>query len=312
MDGKTYLRQVRELLGESSSSAYMDDRTTYQYLWDAACQLAIKTRSLTEEETITTVANQSGYVLPADFIELYLRDRQGQFFIKYNDGTNISFLPFAEYEDVVYANNTSSQAIPNWFTIVDQQTPYDQITGTATSTGGAVGGKSTLVDTSAVFLSSDHAEEGDSISSLSRGFSGIVVGVTDDNTLECATWDDASTIAGYWIIGDPYVIQPQGRMQIELDPPPSTSGHTFTVYYVARPSPVFHDYGVYRFQYQYLDALIEYAAMKYKTRDSEPGFSREFEDDWQRRTKEIGVSVNDTRNRKGFSFSLRRKPNRRM
>jgi hypothetical protein len=311
MDGKSYLRSLRELLGEAASSAYLDDRTSYQYGWDAACKLAQATRALRAEVELTTVTGQTGYVLPADFMELYLLDRRGQYFIKYSDGTNISFLPFAEYEDIVYSDNTTSQEIPSRFTIIDQQTPYSQITGTATVAAGSVGGKSTLTDSAASFLSTDHVEAGDNISSITRLFSGLVIAVTDDNTLECATWDDATGSQGYWAVGDPYVIQPQGRLQIELDPPPATTGHAFVVYYVQRPNPVFHDYGVYRFQQHHLDSLIEYAAMKYKTRDREPGFSLEFEDDWMRRVREISYATNESFNRKGFSFSLRQKPNRR-
>ena len=36
MDGKDLLRRVRQLLGEASTGTYLDERTTYDFLYAAA------------------------------------------------------------------------------------------------------------------------------------------------------------------------------------------------------------------------------------------------------------------------------------
>ena len=55
-----------------------------------------------------------------------------------------------------------------------------------------------------------------------------------------------------------------------LDPPPDTSGETITVSYLAKPTPVYSDYGMYPFATRYEEAILKYADWLYKYKDSKP------------------------------------------
>lgn len=305
MDGATLLRSVRETLGEASSSAYLSDRTTYQYLWDAACELNRRVKALRATQTITTVANQAAYALNADFLELYLADREGDIIIKYDDGGSSSrFLKAADYDLIVYANLTNSVPVPDRFAIIDKPDLYTQVTGTATAVGATSAGKSTLTDTAGLFTTSDYISAGDTIHNTTGAASGVILSVASATALETSLFDNATGASEGWAQNDAYVVQPQGRLQLVLDPPPSTGGHTITVYYLQRPAPVFHDYGVYRFQPQYQNALVDYAAGRYKYRDKEPSFAATFMQEWASRVGVVGNAVNAAQARKGFGFNF--------
>jgi hypothetical protein len=101
------------------------------------------------------------------------------------------------------------------------------------------------------------------------------------------------------------VIQPQARFDLLFDPPLSTASHAVTVYYLQRPVPVFHNYGAYRFSVNYADALIAYAAAKYKLADKEPDYFSTFKKEWYNRLGEINKSAGTTFNRGGFKMSMR-------
>jgi hypothetical protein len=304
MDGHTLLRSLREAIGEPSGSQYIDNRTAFQYLFDAATELVRKTRCLQATATLTTVANQSAYVLPADFIDMALRDSSGKEFIKYYDGSSYSFISPCEYEEIIYGNETTSVVNPSRYAINDKSALYSQITGTATSAGSASGGKSTLTDTSGLFTTTDYVSAGDIIHNTTSDDSGIVLSVDSATALSTAMFDNSTGAAAGWTQNDAYVIQPQGRWQLTFDPPPSTAGHTATVYYVQRPAPVFHSYGMYRIPSHFLTDLVDYAAFRYKYRDKEPGFGDAFQKQWLARLGQTASSVNRAVDRSGFKMSM--------
>ena len=84
MDGKALLYRIRQALDEDSTSSFMDDRTSFDYLYEAAIELAIRTKSLLSSQTITTVSGQDGYTLNADYLGLYAKDRHNNYFVKYS------------------------------------------------------------------------------------------------------------------------------------------------------------------------------------------------------------------------------------
>jgi hypothetical protein len=83
-----------------------------------------------------------------------------------------------------------------------------------------------------------------------------------------------------WTNGDAYIINPQHRYEIYLDPPPSTNGHSIYVPYVKRPAPVFSAYRFYTFPSGYDNVLVHYAAWLYKYRDKEPSYGDGFYKYW--------------------------------
>jgi hypothetical protein len=301
MDGKLLKEQVRLLLSENTGSGFLDDKTTYNFCYEAAVVTSEVLQNLTTTATITTVADQVSYKLPSDFLKLYLKNTNSEFFIKYDDGSNESFLTHKKYEEVVYGNNTTSVSIPSNFSITDYPTLASIITGTASAGSDDVGGKSSLVDTGTTFLTD--ISVGDTVHNSTDSSNGIVVGVTSNLQVETCMFNGTDN---EWDTNDSYVIVPQGRMGLVLDPPPSTSGHTITVYYLQKPVPVYSDYDTYRFQPHYINALVKYAAWLYKYRDGEPNFGDKFYMFWQEELKKSKHNYSNGIVKSGFKVSFKR------
>ena len=104
MDGKNLLYRLRNLLDEDSSGTWLDDRTSYDYLWESAKATVRRLKNLTGKQTITTIADQENYELNADFLELLNKDRAGRYFIRYISGGTDNFLYYNDYEEVRFRN----------------------------------------------------------------------------------------------------------------------------------------------------------------------------------------------------------------
>lgn len=313
VDGKSLIRSLRELLNEDSTSSWLNTRSSYEFLWQAANELVSRTFCLRSTQSITTVANQSGYTLKADFLKLYLKNDDGEFYIKYNDGTNDYFKTYKEYSDIIYENNTTSVSIPDNFTIIDDPDIDVQLSSTVTSVGASVGGRSTLTD-AATDLSDVSA--GDIVHNLTDGSDGVVTALITSSGASVGGWEGAGVITQLytalfggtnndWTLADSYVIQPQARLKFILDPPPSNSGHTVTVYYIQRPLPVYHDYGVYRIQPQYSSSLVQYAAWLYKYRDKEPNFGDKWFQFFDRTVRHAGENLGNAFVKKKIEVSFK-------
>lgn len=272
MDGRELIYNFRQLLGEESTSTFLDNKSIYTFLNEGATEVAEKTGVLHAEQSITTVADQTAYNLNANYLGLRLKDDNGNWIIKYNDGTNNSFPTFKRYDDVISEDNTTSISIPNNFTINEKLTLFDRVTGTTTSAGAidTQTSESTLTDTAATF-STDGVQPGDIVHNTTSGsiFDGYVIEVTSETALVTAMFnvaDTGSTTKG-WGSGDTYSIQPQGRKTLVLDPPPSTASHTITMYQRIKPPPVYSDFRTFRFSDNYNMAAIYFALAMFKYRD---------------------------------------------
>ncbi len=301
MDGQTLLYQLRQLLNEGSTSSFLDDRTSYDFLYEAARKFVNRTNCLRATQTITTVANQSAYNLSADFSKLYLRDLSKRQIVKFNDGSTTFFPTWCSYEEIVYRNNVDAVAVPNFFSIIDAPTLSALVTGTASVAGAASGGQCTLTDTSSSTKFAN-VEAGDNVHNTTDGSDGIVLSKTDSTHLVVALFGGSGND---WTQADAYVIQPQGRLQIVLDPPPSVSGYTVTVYYIALPAPVYSSYGVYRFPKQHIDLLLKYAEFLYKYRDREPAFGDKFFSLYERELRAANASLENSLTKSDFSVSFK-------
>lgn len=297
-DGKSLLRGLREVLNEASGSEFLDDRTSYEYLYEAAIELTSRLNATTTTQDITTVAGTQSYTLNADYLKLYLRNKDGNYYAKHNDGTADTFILLKEKSDIIFQNSTASSQ-PNGFYLEDDPNLDTQLSSTTTSAGASSGGQATLTDTTADF---SDVSAGDIVHNTSDGSDGYVLSKTSSTVLVTALFggtDDDYTS------GDSYVIQPQGRIRLVMTPPPDTSAETLTVYYVKRPDPVFSDYGVYLFQPQHLRALYMYAAWLYKYRDSDPSFGDRYFQFFDRHTRQAGRDLNQGLRRTGFSVNLK-------
>lgn len=285
MDGHDLTRRLTQLLNEESGSDWLDPRTTYDFLYEAAIAFVDRTHCLKSTQPITTVADTSSYNLNPDFLKLYLTNGAGDLIIKYNDGTDDYFLTWKDYNDIVYGNQTDSVSIPSHFAIIDADLPA-QVIGLATASDAATGGLSGLTSTAAYLAD---VESGSIVHNITDGSHGIVISKTSATLVETALFAGSDND---WTNLDSFIVQPQGRYQIVLDAPPDTAGHTITVYYIQRPEPVYHNYGVYRFPVQYTQALVKYAFWLYKYRDRDANFGNAMYQFWEMEIRKYGHSIN--------------------
>jgi hypothetical protein len=304
MDGLTLTNMLGQLLEENSSSTWLDSKTTYDYLYEAACEFVRETECLTNTATITPVASTSLYDLPVDYMFLYLVDDQNQLFIKYNDGTNDYFIRFREYTSVVYGDVTSPQAVPDSFSVIDKRTVATNITGTATSGGTATGGECTLTDSNATFLSS--VSVGDIVHNTKDLSNGVVLAVTSNTQLQTALFGGSGCLC-YWTNADTYVIVPQGRKQLFFSPPFLNSGGTITIEYVQRPTPVYSWYRSYRFNPSHIPSIVKYATWLYKYRDREPSFADALFKHWDMQIKHMKASEGKGTQRRSWKINFNKR-----
>jgi hypothetical protein len=212
------------------------------------------------------VADQTGYSLDARFMKLYLKNNLGRHFVQYSDGTTIKNIIEKSEDSIISQTLTASVTsvdMPDNFYITDDTTLDDQITGTTTSAGALSAGKATLTDTTADF---SDVSAGDNLHNTDESDIGIVILKTSSTVLVTAMFGDGTND---WGNGDAYVIQPQGRYKITFNPPPSGASDTITVPYISRLAPVYSDYDHFRLPIQYKEALLSYAAYKYKYKDKQ-------------------------------------------
>jgi hypothetical protein len=199
---------------------------------------------------------------------------------------------FKPYNEIFYDNNTTSADPPEGFAIIDA-TPGTLESGTATSSGDDVGGKSLLTDTAASFTS---VSPGDIVHNTTDGSDGVVISVPSSTTCYVALFGGTDN---EWDTSDAYFIQPGARYKLVIDPPSETAGYTITVPYVQRPAPVYSDYDVYRFPQQYAPALVKYAYWLYKYRDEKPDYGdamyRYFDAEVRRYLGSINRAIKSTR-----------------
>lgn len=284
---------VRKLIKEDSGSSFLDDFLTYQFLNDAAMKTVQKSGCLTGSQSITTVADQTTYDLNTDFLRLFMKDSDGYKIVKYSDGTSTVFLKEQTYEDLYYANNTTSVTFPTRFA-VKNKAQDSNVTGSATAAGTKSHGQCTLTSSTSTFVTSG-VEAGDVIYNTTDQSNGIVLSVTSETALVTALFDGTNND---WTSSDAFVIVPQGRSQVVLDPPPSEASDTITVAYVKRPPVVYSDYGTFGFSQNLSLATAYYAAWLYKYRGQEPDFGNAWYQFW---IAEVTRNSDVVRNVRGYN-----------
>jgi len=268
MIGAELLHRLYQLISESSSSGWIDRKTSFDFLFEAAKDFAKETKTVHSTQTIATVANQAAYSLNPDFMEVITDDGYDNKVIKYSDGTNTTWLSWDTYKAVLSNDNSTSRYIPSSYTITDES-PKAQITGTSGATAASTGGESVLSADSFTGVSA-----GDDVYNVTTGYMGKVLITPTTTSITTAMFDitSAGSPAVGWTVADSYIIQPAQSYQLILDPAPETSGHTVTVTHLARPVPVYSDYRSYPLATGYEEAILKYAVWLYKYRDSKPSY----------------------------------------
>ena len=269
MIGAILQQQLYQLLSEfSPKSTWIDIKTTFDYLYEAAKDFSKETGSCHGSQTITTVANNAAYNLNPNFLEVLTKDDHNKPVISFYDGSSTDWLSMESYDN--FLQNGNPPGTPTEFCITDASMG-SRVTGTATSAGAQTGGESLLVDASADF---SLMYPGDIVINTKEEYYGYCIG-TGTTSITTAMFDLTVRGGQYasWASGDTYIVQPAGRYQVIVDPPPAISGQILTVSYFAKPIPVYSDYGMYPFATGYEEALVKYAVWLYKYRDSKPAYA---------------------------------------
>ena len=302
MNGSSLVYKLRQALQESSTSGFLDDITSYDYIYEAAKEYGRRTKALTASATITTVATQANYDLPADFLCLYITNTMNEYFLKMTVSSTSDYsLTFIPYERVVMNNASDSVAYPSNFSIIDKQTPETNLTGTTTSAGAVSNGLCTLTNSAAPFAL---VEAGDKVYNTTDGSSGIVSSKTSSSALATALFGGT---ASDWTSGDAYIIIKQNKKQLVIDSPPLTSGYTITVPYIQRPIPVYSPYQSYRFDSGAEMALVYYAAWMYKYRDRDPNYGDAMYKHWDNMCRRGTFDTKRALNQNSLRFNLNKR-----
>lgn len=306
-DGREMTRRLRQDLRESDNSAFISEYLSYRYINEAANSYVMRTNSYRTTQDITTIANQANYTLAADHLSIYTQE-SGDRFIKYNNGSTNSFPEFEEDEDIVHKSTSASASIPGEFSVVPHPTLGSLITGTTTSVGAVSNGECTLTDSGASFSTTvsvgDMVHNETDADSNGNGSYGVVLEVVSGTALLVALFGGSDAD---WSNGDSYVIVPQGRLRLILEPPPLTVGHTVTVYYNARPIPVFSPFRTFNIQSQFIPEILRDAKALYELRAGDyqkGGADKQFA---QLGTLSANMNYSKAFSRKGYKVNLRRR-----
>lgn len=283
MEGFTLKRSLRELLSETSTGSFMNDRTTYDNLYAAVQDFNFKTHYLTATQTITLSANVSSYDLNPDFVTLAISDSYNRPYMKHTYGTTDSFIFSRDYSNVVLENSSTPSTIATGYSITDADQPAN-ITGTATSNGAAANGECTLTDSTAPF---ENTYVGDFVHNTTDGSDGIVMAKTSSSAIVCALFEGTNND---WTSADAYVIVPQPRYKVVISPTPSDTA-TLTVVYVKRPDPVYSEFRAYKLPFNYTLPIVSFAAFLYKYRDKEPNFGDYMYRNYDAFTRKIALEM---------------------
>jgi hypothetical protein len=244
VDGKTLLNAVLDLCDDRNAAAELYRRRRVFECLDQAAAIFCRTiRNYHSATTLTTVAAQQDYTLPADFIDFYML-RSGGYFVRYYDGADYSWPKVVEWEELYRANLTDAEDVPNRVAIRDRETGAAAIAGTATSAGAkSADGLCTLTDSTKAFLTTNRVWPRDRIHNTTDNSSGVVVSVLTATTLSVALFEGSGND---WTSADAYTITPATEKQLTLEAKSETAGHLIHIPYIAMPDPVFSDYASWR------------------------------------------------------------------
>ena len=306
MDGYSATFHLTKVLQEDNSVGFMDLRISYAYLYDAVCEFARISESIKGEQTIITQASVAEYNLDPLFSTLWLTDDDNKYVIKYYDGSGTSWPMFRDYRGIYVTDNITAVTNPWNFTVTNADLAT-QVTGTVGGVSTQIRGESTLLDTSAHFLTTTAV--GDEVHNTTSVATGVVIAVTNDTHLVTAMFSivqGQSTPIG-WAGSDAYIIVPQARKKLILDPAPSTPGHIVTIPYLAKPAPVYSQARTYPIDPSYEQAIVRYAAWLYKYRDKDPNFGDAWYKHWEMAVRRLKRQEDKALGRRRITVNLRRR-----
>lgn len=108
MTGQELLRELRNSLNEDDSGVWLDDFTSYNYLYQGATEWVERTHTRTKTARIHTRSDVATYDLPADFIKIYQLTKDKDWFLYYqsNDQGGETELPWKDWQQIERENYT--------------------------------------------------------------------------------------------------------------------------------------------------------------------------------------------------------------
>ena len=298
MEGFTLKRKLQELLQESPSGTFMNDRTTYDYIYAAVNDFNFRTHYSTGTQTINISPTVATYNLNPDYVCPQLSDDYNRPFFLWNYNGAISNVYPMDYDTQILAQSTTTSTVATNYSTVNA-VPMSTMTGTATSVGLLVNGESILTDVTNSQFST--VAVGDYVHDTTDGSDGVVMGVISSTQIYTTLFGG---VANQWSLNDGYIIIPQQRYSIVFYPIPSASA-TATIYYVKAPAPVYSVYRSYAIPFQYDDPIIGFAAFKYKYRDQAPQFGDALYQHYELATKKFASEMRKGIDKKsGFRVNL--------
>lgn len=234
MIGRSLIDFAKSALGGISDHDYWD---LFTALDSAACQFCLDTRCTTRTFNYTVPEGFDSGIdvpLPADFLEIFPRDQDNEFFIGYtNPDEDFSSAKFIPAEQFLLNGDDPEIGPPNHFSIHGLMS-LGNLNGAASTPARPLAGSVELIDASATFIT-DEVSPRDEILNIRDDSLGIVEAVPTETSIPVALFNgDTNDFSA----GDPYIINRQDRQLLMFDTILEV-GASLSIEYVAKPRPVF-------------------------------------------------------------------------
>jgi hypothetical protein len=305
MDGQTIQRKVPALLGEQSTSSFIDKQFTYDVAYEAVTEFIRRTELLKDITTLTTTVGIDLYALPPDYLCLFARDYYNRYFIQYLKAGTTQPTPVL-WQDIsigIYNFDTSSKVPIDYFTILESS-QINAVTGTAVALGAI---DTPMIDESILYGNVGdftNVSEGDRAYNTTDSSEGYIISIPTTNSLVTAMLGGTDN---EWGAGDAYVIMPQQRYSIGTIPSPSQPGDSLVVPYIQKPIPVYSPFRRYNIPSIYELPIIEYAAFLYKYKDREANYGDAFYKHFDSICRQNKDMTNKATRKQGFTVNMKKR-----
>ncbi len=266
MDAHSIISKVYSLINEATTSTFIDDATTYEFLNSALREVVRRTQLFIKEATIKITAGQKSYPLPNDFLKFFAKtdDDYAEPALYYNSN-KITYIDYGTYLSL---DRSATARIPTNYTL-NFSYPASSITGTTTSNATPNNGEVQLVSASGNF-SSSLIGGAVHVTHNSVTYNGYVVEYVSPTVLVVATQPSTSISAG-----DPYVISPPPTNIITFYPTPSENFDLPISYYHTLP-PIYSPFRSIPIPQDLLIPIACYICWLYKYKDREPVYGDKY------------------------------------
>jgi len=266
MNAYSIISKVYSLINEPSTSALLDESTTYELLNTALKDFAKRTQLYVKKSSINVQTGVSSYDLPNDFLKFFAKSEDDYALpsIYYNNNR----ITYIDYSTYLSLDRNRTAKIPTNYTL-NFSHPNSMITGTTASPSTVVNGEVLLIDNSRTF---DPSLIGSTVhvTHNSVTYNGYVIDYQSHISLIIATIPSTNISTS-----DRYVISPPPTNVITFYPTPSSS-FTLPIYYIPSPPPVYSPYRPIPLPNDMLIPIACFICWLYKYKDREPAYGDKY------------------------------------